>query len=250
MSLRPVDAHRPTRRRADWTDSTCFTNTVRMLVGRPTVDKLASAVALRVLGDLKPRSIAIGLVGGDGRLRVVSTFGEIPDSLAVDSVHSVWDATALCQVVHGDDVIVVDDLTPPQESVVVAAPLRTAGYAIGAIHVAVGRGIDVQRVQHLITAVAAPISLYVDLLASNGHADSSEARGLKTTDASGHSRELTDRQKVIVQLLTEGLTNSQIAARIGFSESTVRQETIAIYRHLGVSGRHEVALALATRGQA
>jgi DNA-binding CsgD family transcriptional regulator len=51
--------------------------------------------------------------------------------------------------------------------------------------------------------------------------------------------ELTTRQLEILKLIGDGLNNAQIAANVLLSESTVRQETIKIYRALGVSGRQE-----------
>ena len=52
---------------------------------------------------------------------------------------------------------------------------------------------------------------------------------------------LTDRQLDILKLMAEGKTNGSIARELAFSESTVRQETMAIYRSLGVAGREEAA---------
>jgi DNA-binding CsgD family transcriptional regulator len=54
--------------------------------------------------------------------------------------------------------------------------------------------------------------------------------------------ELTSRQKHILQLISDGLTNAQIAQVVLLSESTVRQETIRIYRLLEVPSRHEAML--------
>jgi DNA-binding NarL/FixJ family response regulator len=48
---------------------------------------------------------------------------------------------------------------------------------------------------------------------------------------------LTDRQLVIAGFLENGFTNKHIGEEIGFSESLIRQETVAIYRKLNVSGR-------------
>jgi len=48
---------------------------------------------------------------------------------------------------------------------------------------------------------------------------------------------LTDRQIEILRLITAGKTNGSISRNLGFSESTVRHETMAIYRSLGVSNR-------------
>lgn len=48
---------------------------------------------------------------------------------------------------------------------------------------------------------------------------------------------LTDRQFVIAGLLEQGFNNAQIAEEISYSESLIRQETVAIYRKLQVTGR-------------
>ena len=53
-------------------------------------------------------------------------------------------------------------------------------------------------------------------------------------------QELTVRQNMIRDLILRGLTNIQIAAEIGYSESLVRQETISIYAALNVKGRKEL----------
>ncbi len=65
-----------------------------------------------------------------------------------------------------------------------------------------------------------------------------------TTSVDGSVR-LSSRQARVLQLLQEDLTMQQIAGRIGFSESTVRMDSLAIYRALGVHDRHQaVAIGL------
>ncbi len=54
---------------------------------------------------------------------------------------------------------------------------------------------------------------------------------------------LTRRQQQVLDLLEEGLTLHQIAGRIGFSESTVRMESLAIYRALDVHDRANAVAA-------
>ena len=59
-------------------------------------------------------------------------------------------------------------------------------------------------------------------------------------DAFPDSREMTLRQTRILELIKQGKTNAEIAVEIGFSDSLVKQETILIYKKLGVSGRKEI----------
>ena len=55
-------------------------------------------------------------------------------------------------------------------------------------------------------------------------------------------KELTERQHVIMRLISESRTNLVISELLGYSESTIRQETIKIYAKLGCTGRKEAAL--------
>lgn len=51
---------------------------------------------------------------------------------------------------------------------------------------------------------------------------------------------LTSRQWTILGGIQKGRTNHEIALDLEFSESLVRQETVQIYRKLGVAGRREI----------
>ncbi len=59
-------------------------------------------------------------------------------------------------------------------------------------------------------------------------------------NSSGSAEKLSPRQQIIKDLISKGHTNAHIAMEIGFSESLIRQETIAIYAALHISGRHEL----------
>jgi LuxR family maltose regulon positive regulatory protein len=57
--------------------------------------------------------------------------------------------------------------------------------------------------------------------------------------STGSVQDITTRQVIILELIADGLTNAEIAVKVMLSESTVRQETIRIYRALGVGSRQE-----------
>ncbi len=65
-------------------------------------------------------------------------------------------------------------------------------------------------------------------------------------EGAGTGGVLTERQFEVVNLLASGLTNQEIARRLGVSTKTVMHHTSAIYTRLGVRGRSE-AVAWAVR---
>lgn len=66
-----------------------------------------------------------------------------------------------------------------------------------------------------------------------------ESPTASSTPGTAPSANLTARQLRVLSLMAKGMTNGQIARVLAFSESTVRQETMAIYRNLQVKGRAE-----------
>jgi DNA-binding CsgD family transcriptional regulator len=54
---------------------------------------------------------------------------------------------------------------------------------------------------------------------------------------------LTARQETILDLMRKGLTNEDIATKIGYSPSLVKQETMLIFSKLGISGRKDLTNA-------
>ena len=61
-------------------------------------------------------------------------------------------------------------------------------------------------------------------------------------DSEPSSTQLTVRQERILELLRNGMTNAEIAKQIGFSDSLVKQETILIYKKLGITGRKDLVI--------
>jgi DNA-binding NarL/FixJ family response regulator len=59
---------------------------------------------------------------------------------------------------------------------------------------------------------------------------------------------LPARQREIVGLVSEGLSNAQIAERLFLSESTVKQHLRAAYKTLGVKNRTQAARAFRRGG--
>ena len=69
-----------------------------------------------------------------------------------------------------------------------------------------------------------------------------------TGSGSAEGLHLSGRQVQVLELMAHDLTMQQIARRIGFSDSTVRMESLAIYRALGVHDRRDAVDAARAMG--
>ena len=78
---------------------------------------------------------------------------------------------------------------------------------------------------------------------NNGHRElQTDQQMLNTARLVFEGRKLTERQSQILELMAEGKTNLAISQMLGFSESTIRQESIRIYEKLRCDGRKEASL--------
>jgi two-component system, NarL family, nitrate/nitrite response regulator NarL len=59
--------------------------------------------------------------------------------------------------------------------------------------------------------------------------------------------ELSHREHQVVTLVCEGLSNKEIAAKLGVTEGTVKAHLNSIYEQLGVRSRTELIVALSGR---
>ena len=93
-------------------------------------------------------------------------------------------------------------------------------------------------------AIGHIFSMYVyrNVLSSPDEPDDLEPKnGSDVSFSSGHGLELTERQLVILRLISEERTNLSISQFLGYSESTIRQEIMRIFVKLGCTSRSEAA---------
>ena len=72
---------------------------------------------------------------------------------------------------------------------------------------------------------------------------------LRVTSSNGESL-LTSREEQVVALVTDGLTNRDVASELGLSEHTVKKYLFRIFEKLGISSRVELVLYALNHGAA
>jgi len=153
----------------------------------------------------------------------------------VERVVSAWDGSLLGECLMTKQMVFRSGKNESH----LAMPLAKGSVPVGALLLVVDPKLQIpplsEAVSHLLSKVGAffmEVRPRISLQAranGNGFAHKPE--------------QLTTRQVQIVQLIGATLTNGQIGKELSLSESTIRQETIKIYKALGVSGREEAVTA-------
>lgn len=243
---------------------------IDFLRSEPSPDDVAREAVLQFLAPFDARASVISAVEHDATLRVIGTFG-VPERAVQPGYCSVWDdfpsaaavrlrrpVVATCADQCALEFPAVRQIGLPDFSVV-AIPLMTSASTVGAMSVYfVSEGSTVQAAEHTIQAIADVYVLYLASVSINrphacaqdvAHCCESTAFAITShTVRTVTKRDLTSRQYEVLALLSEEMTYDQIASRIGYSHSTVREELMQIYRMLGVHSRREAVREAIQRG--
>jgi DNA-binding CsgD family transcriptional regulator len=160
------------------------------------------------------------------------SYGKTTDQ--VQPVVSAWGTSPLSKCIVGKKM----QFEAGKEASHLALPLAKSSVPVGAMLLVMGPQMGTppisEPVAHLLSKLGA---FFVEV----------RPRLSLQTRANGNGRhtpqQLSTRQIQIVQLIGAALTNGQIGKELSLSESTIRQETIKIYKSMGVSGRGEAVAA-------
>ena len=216
-----------------------------------SAEEIAKFMVLKTFSTYLPSALYIAEITDDGYLSpvggfgfektVISKWGRFPLNMHLPITDSV--RTDRCILIDNIDEFfenypILDEIegVPIDWEAVLAWPMLPFGVGFALLEKVPCMSEEFENYLRLTGAV---IALHL-LRAKNVHhvpefRKAAARKGLPTT--------LSNRQKVILEMLTKGSTNSEIALEIGYSESLVRQETIEIYQILGVSGRKELITA-------
>jgi len=226
----------------------------------PGLDAVCDRLLISWPGPDAINRVSIGLIARDGILTMSGCLASRVEAGARSAPVSIWDEVPAAVALREGEVLVLGDRDDierrfpqfadgmPGIASMIVAPLLSRSKSLGVC--AVSSGVPLCHPQEsaaMLSEMSLALSLYVRPTAARRAQP--PARTLRHgSGAPALQRfapaELSTRQVAVLQGLSEGLTNRQIAERIRFSESTVRHATMRIYAYLGVRGRRE-AIAVA-----
>jgi len=172
----------------------------------------------------------------EAKLKVVSGYGiACPDTSAA---LSVWDEHPVADCVrYKESKFQGADQRLGQG--VLAIPLLKDSIPIGALALVVDKQVRTAPVNESLLPILGKLGTYV-MSTMSTHVARDQGNGfVEAKETNGE--ELTSRQLRILDFMADGMVNLEIARELMVSESTVRQETVRIYRALGVPNRFDAS---------
>jgi len=225
------------------------------LTQRPDLNEICNHIIFTWPGSDVMQQAAIGQIRADGTIEFSGCFGFTAHDRSAFGASTIWDDTPAAAAARDHRLLLLADRADIQEQFpnvakkmpdlnsVMAAPLMSHSTPLG---VCVISSCEPMAHPHqsadILNDYSLALSLYVQPApTSDSQSDHPPSRHFSEdpSHATVVPHQLTDRQLIVLQYLCQGFTNRQIATRMGFSESTVRQDTMAIYASLGVHRRAE-----------
>jgi DNA-binding NarL/FixJ family response regulator len=217
------------------------------------IDGILQSFCLRHFADIRFLASFLFQIEQDGTLHIRGFFGADPQEIGiVGSSLSIFDDHLAAESIRSDAMICSEfssSKRPRKKSTMIAWPVQENARTLGSlVAITDAECAKSEEVTEFIDALAMLLNTAIAKRmepmkalngASHGHVKQGDVALRRSLTP--HPEALTERQIVILKLISEGRTNLDIADALGYSESLIRQETIRIYAHLGCNGRHEAA---------
>jgi DNA-binding CsgD family transcriptional regulator len=174
------------------------------------------------------------LLDNNSKLKVVANYGlPAPADEEAASELSAWDAHPIAECVRQKGLVFDKNIAADKSMVCI--PLLRDQIPVGVLCLVVGSASKPLPFAEELIPILSKLGAYIlaTLATQKGRPG--------TIDPNANGEDLTTRQIQIIELMAEGLVNVEIAGQLLLSESTIRQETVRIYRALGVPNRAEAA---------
>ncbi len=233
------------------------------LLVNPTWDDLTRLLVLRIFDGWRCGGAVIFTPVADGSLSLLASYGYPESQLqSLATVPLEFDAP-LHRAMSTDEVVwfpeVIDvveatgrlPISLADSSGLILAPLTRLGIPLMVVALSFRDELPTNPASGpFVAAVKSLLELHLgqsESRRSDGHVpvpgDSADNRPSKPADVS-----LSARQLQVLTLLAQAKTNRSIALDLGYSESTIRQETLRLYRALNVNSRSDAVSAAASIG--
>ena len=217
----------------------------KTVLDEPTPDLFVSHIATKVLSSVECTGAILGIIQREGFLDLKGAFGYPDNDVSPYRRIPLWTPLPITEAARSGTINIFNspqDLIraypslaefKDSEGVTVSAPIKFRNTVIGAIGFTSKKAPNAGFETNPVTdAVLSLCGLYVRNFI--------EAREPVEREHALNANTLTARQKQIIRLFEMDLTTDQMADRLRYSPSTIKQDIIRIYDIFGVNTRQAV----------
>ena len=225
--------------------------TLRAMAKSSNADELCDYLANEVLSNFDVVATYLAILETDGRVTMVGSWGYPEERKSPDDRPSLWYPMAITDTIRTGEI----EVYPTWDAYVtkyphllhraspgksfVCVPFSNLGRRAGGLGLTFGRELsDVEEFTQLWEVMGQAGDLFVSRSWAGGVF---KARGLdvealpSTADIDEVKNSFSERDLEVVRLTIDGYTVSDIARKLRFSESTIKQARMAVYKRLGVN---------------
>ncbi len=222
-----------------------------------SIEEVLANLVLRVFEPLEATSIFLFEISPDGIIQSNARYGASDLAMnAYPNTYTLRDATPINECIKSRRSVWVTTLpdwpseyvllnkvayTEPEKSFF-CFPIQHDGTPVAVLALFCMPELSpTAEIETFLHALASVFSLHIYKQKPTAENSDYRFRNSRGSHSPGQVKELTERQQLILKMISEGLTNVEISALLGFSESTIRHETIKIYAFLQCNGREEAS---------
>ncbi len=212
------------------------------LADAPSPAELAQVLTLRTFSSFDARSVAILSLNKQGQIELTGHFNLSELTQQGISNKSIWDEHPISNCIRKRELtsFVTNDLegmhlVKNQRHHLI--PIGIGQASLGALMVSCCTNSTVS-IEQFAKTISATLTHYLRACQLENVVNQSNALNVSGS-TSAQIVNLKPRQVEILKFMHDGMTTQQIAIKLGYSRSTIHQETILIYRLLGVHNKHE-----------
>jgi len=212
-------------------------------------DNFCQRLALNVLRDYKIEATFVARLDTDGCITMVGSWGYPPERRRVDDRPSVQTRMSITDTIREGKTLVFPTWEKYMEAyphlehragpgkAFVSVPFSLDGTRAGGFGITFAETLDEMPISDEVLQIMA---MCCDVMIASTWAQSAfnaHEEGLSPKAIT----DITSRQRTILQLVTEGYTNSEMALKLRYSPALIKKELQALYRLFGVVDRKGLA---------
>lgn len=221
------------------------------------LEDVLSHLVHRVLIDIEATSIFIASLNPRNEVEMVEQFGidpamwlVYPQGTSIFEKYPITDAMRNRKTIWintlpdwGEEYpLLKDQFFPGSEKSFICMAIEKCATPVAVVGIFASPVVEVDgEIDAFMGTIANLLSLYLYNRSDSSLSTNLRQGNLSIQKKTISNQALSERQMLILKMISENRTNVLISELLGYSESTIRQETIKIYAILGCNGREEAA---------